>query len=321
MTLPQAIDKAVADWLDENGAVECRKKNGRGELVDLYLSLVPGKTSAQANLAISRHLGKQRGIIAPQYTKKNLKRKALGDPTSYSQEEVKKKNAISNPIRIYNPINAAKYNRINAAKYNRINAAKLKAKRAAAAVIFHNEKANRAALTAEEVEAVVDKIIKSKVIGDSQSTLQYLANDDSTFTFYVGLTKQHDITHEDLRWLTARGKNLPEGQTNHGGRNRPVLLWANGKNIKMKAAREELGFVSQVVFESAFLIDASRVEDEIQSRYQHLPLGQHRLWRCVAKGKASEKGDVTEKEVYKVFITYSMQVVEKLVQKIIKIQV
>ena len=73
---------------------------------------------------------------------------------------------------------------------------------------------------------------------------------------------------------------------------------------------------------TAFLIDASKVEDEIQSIYQsRLTLGQHRLWRFPAMGKASDKNDVTEKEVYKVFITYSMQVVDNLDREIIKIQV
>jgi hypothetical protein len=88
----------------------------------------------------------------------------------------------------------------------------------------------------------------------------------------------------------------------------------------MKQAREQLGFQSQVVYESAFLIDASRVEDEIQTRYQRLALGRKKLWRCAAKGKSSEKSDVTETEVYKVFITFSMQVVEELDLNICMIQ-
>jgi hypothetical protein len=104
------------------------------------------------------------------------------------------------------------------------------------------------------------------------------------FTFYVGETKQDELKREDLRWVTERGANLPDGQGYKGQRNRPVLVWSNGKTITVKQAREQFGFQSQVVYESAFLIYASRVEDEIQTRYQHLALGRKKLWRCVAMG-------------------------------------
>jgi len=125
---------------------------------------------------------------------------------------------------------------------------------------------------------------------------------------------------EDLRFLTKCGRNLPTGQFYRGGRNRPALVMANDSIITMNQARLDYGFVSQVVYESACLIDASRVEDAIQTRFQYLPFGTHRLWRCVAMGRSSDQSDVEEKRVYKVFITYSTQVVDKLTQNILKIK-
>jgi hypothetical protein len=55
----------------------------------------------------------------------------------------------------------------------------------------------------------------------------------------------------------------------------------------------------------------SRIEDKLQGRYQSLPLGCPRLWRCRGKGaKYSEEED----QVHKVFITYSFKV-----QKAVKV--
>jgi len=90
--------------------------------------------------------------------------------------------------------------------------------------------------------------------------------------------------------------------------NRPVLKLktkaGGARHIKMKEARENFGFRAQVVFESPYKIDASRVEDCIQTKYQHLRLGK-RLWRYVAKGPKSDKADVHGEQIYKVFITSS----------------
>jgi hypothetical protein len=74
----------------------------------------------------------------------------------------------------------------------------------------------------------------------------------------------------------------------------------------MLEARDEYGFVSETVFKSPFLKDVTRVEDYIQSYFQHLPLG-HRLWRCIAKGKSTDKDDIHNNCIYKVFIALSKQ--------------
>ena len=116
------------------------------------------------------------------------------------------------------------------------------------------------------------------------------------------------LEQEDLRFLTVCGAHLPAGQVYTGGRNKPVLVHGDDSTITMKEARDHGGFLSQVVYESAFLFDAARVEEAIQRTFQHLPLGTRRLWRHVAMGPSSNKSDVNETRVYKVFITYSMQV-------------
>jgi hypothetical protein len=166
--------------------------------------------------------------------------------------------------------------------YAPIYAARMKEGRNEAAASWHNEHANVPALTEEEVKLKSDEIIDSARLG-VLGTLGTLVK-HSALTFYVGETKQDRLEREDLRWITERGANLPDGQGYKGGRNRPVLVWSNNKTITMKQAREQLGFQSQVVYELTFLIDASRVEDEIQNRYQHLDLGRKKLWRSVAMG-------------------------------------
>ena len=94
-------------------------------------------------------------------------------------------------------------------------------------------------------------------------------------------------------------------------KNRPVLLRGNGDGVTMKQARDEFGFRSIVVFQNRLHLNASRIEDKLQGRYQALPLGCPRLWRCRGKGaKYSEEED----QVHKVFITYSFKV-----QKAVKV--
>ncbi len=202
------------------------------------------------------------------------------------------------------------------AKHNAKHNAKNKKERQEAAVKWHQENSIIPPLTIPQVDEVVTRIINSVDIG-GLGTLSAMSVVDKSFTFYVGLTKQADVKLEDLRWLTARGANLSEGETYTGRRNRPVLLWPDDRVrvsniITMKEAREDIGFHSQVVYEAGALIDASRVEDEIQTRFQSLPLGRKRLWRHVAMGRSSNKKDATEPQVYKVFITYSTKVMNLL---------
>ena len=57
--------------------------------------------------------------------------------------------------------------------------------------------------------------------------------------------------------------------------------------------------------------NATRIEDLVQGRMQHLPFGAPRLWRCRAKGaKYKGKGVKT----HKVFVTFSWKA-RKLIRK------
>ena len=181
---------------------------------------------------------------------------------------------------------------------------------------FHQVNGHRPILSPEEVQVKARKIITETIPELAWLTFEQLLdiNFNCDFTFYVGETKR-TLKDEALRWLTERGANLPEGQVYNGQRNRPVLVWNDGSTITMQTAIEQYGFQSVVVYESTNLLDATRVEDAIQTYFQdRLPLGTHKLWRAVAKGRHSDENDCLEnsKNVYKVFITYSRQVQEKL---------
>ena len=68
-----------------------------------------------------------------------------------------------------------------------------------------------------------------------------------------------------------------------GQRNRPVLLWDDGSVITQKEAEDQLGFKGVELYSSSLKINARRVEDALQQRFQHLALGI-RLWRYNDQG-------------------------------------
>ena len=86
-------------------------------------------------------------------------------------------------------------------------------------------------------------------------------------------------------------------------RNRPVLIDKNDEPITMGSARER-GFQSIELFKSKVYINASQVEDRLQSKLHHLTLG-FRLWRHVAKGGYSDKQKYEEDNLFKVFLTFA----------------
>ena len=307
MTLPKVITNAVSAWHDQNGDVPCTADNGKIELMELFRRLFPRKTNVQADFAIKYQVRRVRAIIQPESTRNQFVKKVIGDPTSESSTEMKLRNAISNPI--WNPI------------WNPINAARRKEELNAAALAFYQVNGDHPILSPEEVQAKAWKIISEIIPELAGLTLKQLLTLNYNFTFYAGETKR-TLYDEALRWLTERGANLPEGQQYNGQSNRPVLLWNDGSTITMKTAIEQHGFQSVVVYESTYLFDATRVEDAIQTYFQdRLPLGTHKLWRCVAKGRHHDENDCLENSinVYKVFITYSRQVQEKLRLRELKI--
>ena len=69
-------------------------------------------------------------------------------------------------------------------------------------------------------------------------------------------------------------------------RNRPVLRWSTGDCITMKAAKTDLGFKSLEVFRGKYHKDASAVEDALQTKFQHLPLGVYGA--ALRRGKSKQ---------------------------------
>jgi hypothetical protein len=57
------------------------------------------------------------------------------------------------------------------------------------------------------------------------------------------------------------------------------------------------------LYSSTLKLNARRVEEAFQKRFQHLPLGT-RLWRCVDKGSKYDRPEDAGK-VHKVFLTFS----------------
>ena len=135
---------------------------------------------------------------------------------------------------------------------------------------------------------------------------------------YIGYTARQ-LDEECLRWLTMRGasQQAEDGTfVDPSKRNRPVLLMHDGSTITMGKARKELGFDRVEVYASTLKINARAVEEALQFRYQHLPLGI-RLWRCPDKGPKYDKE--IDGKLHKVFITCSPRVGQMLAERQIKV--
>ena len=145
----------------------------------------------------------------------------------------------------------------------------------------------------------------------SQSEEEKENSEEVHASVYAGCTGRK-LQEEDLRWLTQCGtlgrntvKNHGEGKKNKA-RNRPVLVKADGSTIKMKEARNDYGFKSIIVYTDQMRYNVGRIEDAIQRRYDHLPLGK-KLWRSVAKGwpLKDEHTKVSRKRLFNVFLAFS----------------
>ena len=127
----------------------------------------------------------------------------------------------------------------------------------------------------------------------------------TSHSVYIGYTKQL-IHMEALRWLTQRGaarrKKDKSYKVYDGSRNRPVLLWSNRKIITGKEAQDQFGFQFIELASFTLMMNARRVEDALQRKFHHLPLG-HRLWRKVDRGGKYDKK--VDGALHKVFLTFS----------------
>ena len=78
----------------------------------------------------------------------------------------------------------------------------------------------------ENSDKILEKSGRVQMVGPGQNFIMRQLSKNPNFTFYVGETKQ-ELSQEDLRWLTQRGANIPDGQAS-GRENRPVLLKSDG---------------------------------------------------------------------------------------------
>ena len=82
-----------------------------------------------------------------------------------------------------------------------------------------------------------------------------------------------------------------------------MLLWADDSVITQTQAERQLGFEYIELYASTLKINARRVEEAFQKRFQYLPLGT-RLWRHPDKGcKYDQPTDAGK--VHKVYLTFS----------------
>ena len=85
----------------------------------------------------------------------------------------------------------------------------------------------------------------------------------------------------------------------------------------MKEAERQLDFKYVEIYSSTMKLNARRVEEALQNRFQHLPLGV-RLWRYPDKGSKYDT-EVDKGKVHKVFIAFSPRVAEMLRERTIKV--
>ena len=169
-------------------------------------------------------------------------------------------------------------------------------------------------LSLDEVSTEADKIIKwikEALIGKQDENGILLPYP----TFYIGETKW-SLKEECFAWLTFRGAN---NSNYKGGRNRPVLVTMGGETIN-GALLESMEFQAMFLFHSRFLLDATRVEDAIQTYFNNLEVGTERCWRTPAKGRSTDQMDVYNETDYKVFITWSRKVQQFISEGRIKSQ-
>jgi hypothetical protein len=210
--------------------------NGRGALIDHLKNFYaanskPSKSDAQLASAISGLLNKHRpGIIRPEKTRKDCKRKALGELGSFSKEEQDKTN------KKHNPINSKK----------RKDANDLESRKTIEAQDLGHIMRSKA-----ETKLLCEDLLSIKRYAILGNLTMRQAIEGNSFAIYIGTTARA-LKEEDLRWLTKRGaqdqRASRSGRVVHTGRtNRPVLVRPDGTCITTKEAKENFGAKSVVI--------------------------------------------------------------------------
>ena len=252
-------------------------------------------------------------VVCSEKTRRGKRKYANGAENSATGARRKKFNSIWNPINnpIYSPIwNPIKnpiwnpiWNPINNPIWNPIYSARnQEATRLNAEQRIRTMCPDEFQITPEFADLVATWIAEEPMESLNGLNLNQLVTSHSV---YIGYTKRL-IHMEALRWLTQRGaarrKKDKSYKVYDGSRNRPVLLWSNRKNITKKEAQDQFDFQFIELASFTLMMNARRVEDALQKKFDHLPLG-HKLWRKVDRGGKYDKK--VDGALHKVFLTFS----------------
>jgi hypothetical protein len=342
MTLSKDYEVPVRAWLntDDNMTEKCRglerdslrnelttidrrEKDNQFKHLDEDARFDKYRTEIQIERLLEKLLSANRnGIFKPEYTKHGLERGLVGEESSRQGERLKAANATLNAD--WNPIN------------NPIAGARKKEElRAAHALVLANpiyddEKYNGILVATTKADSIVLDFHCFELIVSVQASYNLPAFEGCTISFYIFFTSR-DASINGVEWaafLSSRSGYIfiSEDVRQHTP-GRPVLrhteesplyrhnIESDGSIITPKQMKDELGFKVETLFTSKFMINARDVEDALQRKFQHLPLGC-RLWR---RPDAGAKFAIPDGKVHSVGIVYSDQILPLIEQGMIEV--
>ena len=157
------------------------------------------------------------------------------------------------------------------------------------------------------VEAECQRLLNQRHPELQDRNLWALMHDkNKDFAAYVGFTQQLEVKREAYAFLGTRGSRRRGGQRNRYILARGPADPATKRHFTALEAQKELGMQFKVVYESTVKVNAYAVEAALQNALRKIQLGR-RLWRWEAMGQP-ELHKMPDKNLYKVFITFSFQV-------------
>ena len=346
MTLSENYKVPVTAWLntDNNMTEECRGQARQGiknqlttidrSEIDQRFSdldedarLKKYRTGKQIEYLVERLLKTHRnGIIKPEKTRFGLERGLVGEESSRQGERLKAANATLNAY--WNPLN----NAINGPIASRRKAEELRAAHELelSDIKYDGEKSFGVLVAATKAESIILDSHCFELIVSVQASYNLPDFDGCTISFHIFYTAR-DASINGVEWaafLSSRsGYRWESEDVRQHTPGRPVLrhteesplyrhdIESDGSIITAKQMKDELGFKVETLFTSSLKINARDVEDALQLRFQHLPLGC-RLWRRPDAGAKFEKPD---EKVHSVGIVYSDQILPLIKQGMIKV--
>lgn len=334
MTLSEKQHQVVKEWLaiGNNMNNECRGIE-RQSLCNQLARLDSSKNTAQINRQLEVLLRVHRnGLIKPEYTKKGVEPGLVGAENSIQGKRLKasytKFNTINNPIN--NPINRQRQQDELRAQHE-LELAKIEY---IGEVYFGKEGAKTKVDSIVLAHPIFELILQMQSNYTLHSRI-YDKFDDNTISFYIFYTSR-DASINGQEWasfLSSRsGYYFDEEGNITNTKARPVLRHninsplyrhnskSDGSIITRNQMIHDLGFKVEILLTSKFKINARDVEDELQSRFQDLPLGC-RLWRrpdCGGKFEIPEQNPEIPK-VHSVGIAYSYCIVPLIEQGMIEV--